>query len=159
MEIFLVQKDYHTQRLPSKIMLEGGGIGIGPCELTKGCVKYFLGTNKSLGCQEFEYKFFTLQGEISPNKFFLLNFGRHLSFYGATDTPVLDFWWCHLWFLHAEWTALFGLDRGVCDIYLLWNLWCGTCWALDGQHGDQSIFPTCMFQQRLDAGFEWCIAV
>ena len=30
--------------------------------------------------------------------FFLKVFGRHMSFFGATGTPVLDFWWCLLWF-------------------------------------------------------------
>ena len=35
-------------------------------------------------------------------------------FCGATDTPVLDFWWCLLWVLKPEWAASFTLGRGVC---------------------------------------------
>ena len=34
-------------------------------------------------------------------------------FCGATDTPVLDFWWCLLWVSKPEWAALFALDGGV----------------------------------------------
>ena len=34
-------------------------------------------------------------------------------FCGATDTPVLDFWWCLLWVSKPEWAALFKLGRGV----------------------------------------------
>ena len=36
-----------------------------------------------------------------------------MSFYGATDTPVLDFWWCILWFSNPEWSDLFALGGGV----------------------------------------------
>ena len=39
-----------------------------------------------------------------------------MSFYGTTDTPVLDFWWYLLWVLKAEWEALFTLDRSVFDV-------------------------------------------
>ena len=35
-------------------------------------------------------------------------------FCGATDTPVLDFWWCLLWVSKPEWAALFTLERGIC---------------------------------------------
>ena len=34
-------------------------------------------------------------------------------FYGATDTSVLDFWWCLLWVPNPEWSALFTLSTGV----------------------------------------------
>ena len=34
-------------------------------------------------------------------------FGGHMSLYGATDTPVLDFWWCIIWASKPEWAALF----------------------------------------------------
>ena len=36
------------------------------------------------------------------------------SFCGATDTPVLDFWWHLPWVSKPEWTALFELCGGVC---------------------------------------------
>ena len=32
--------------------------------------------------------------------FFLFFFGGHMSFFGATGTPVLDFWWRLLWGKH-----------------------------------------------------------
>ena len=35
-------------------------------------------------------------------------------FCGATDTPVLDFWWCLLWVPKPLWAALFALGKGVC---------------------------------------------
>ena len=34
-------------------------------------------------------------------------------FCGATDTPVLDFWWCLLWVSKLEWAALFELCGGI----------------------------------------------
>ena len=37
----------------------------------------------------------------------------HKSFCGATDTPVLDFWWRLPWFL--EWAALFALGQAKMD--------------------------------------------
>ena len=38
---------------------------------------------------------------------FLKNFGRHMSFCRATDTPVLDFWWRLPRVSKSEWAALF----------------------------------------------------
>ena len=35
--------------------------------------------------------------KMASTKFFFLIFGGHKSFCGATDTPVLDFWWCLTW--------------------------------------------------------------
>ena len=42
-----------------------------------------------------------------------------MSIYGATDTPVLDFWRCLLWVSKPEWAALFALSRGIHDIHFL----------------------------------------
>ena len=39
-----------------------------------------------------------------------------ISFCGATDTPVLDFWWCLLWVSKPEWTASFTLGQGICNV-------------------------------------------
>ena len=39
-----------------------------------------------------------------------------MSFYGVTDSPVLDFWSCLLWASKPEWTALYTLDGGVWDV-------------------------------------------
>ena len=36
-----------------------------------------------------------------------------MSFYGVTDTPVLNFWWHVLWVSKPEWAALFAIDGGV----------------------------------------------
>ena len=49
-------------------------------------------------------------------------FGGHLSFYGATDAPVLDCWWCLLQFSKPEWAALFALGRGVMMCSWDWHL-------------------------------------
>ena len=82
-----------------------------------------------------------------------------MSFYGVTDTAVLDFWWhlkARVGSLICTW------QRNMWCTFLEIHLWCDTCYPLDGQHGCQLLFPTCMFQQRWDAGFEWetsCIAV
>ena len=39
-----------------------------------------------------------------------------MSICGATDTPVLDFWWCFLGFKARVGSALFTLGGGVCNI-------------------------------------------
>ena len=45
--------------------------------------------------------------------FFLKIFGGHMSFYGATDTPVLDFWWRLFNGSKPEWATLFTLGGGI----------------------------------------------
>ena len=44
---------------------------------------------------------------------FFLKIGGHKSFCGATDTPILDFWWCLPWVSKPEQAALFTLGRGI----------------------------------------------
>ena len=39
-----------------------------------------------------------------------------MSFYGANNTPVLDFWWCLLWVSKPEWATLFTIGRGIRDV-------------------------------------------
>ena len=57
-------------------------------------------------------------------------------FCGATDTPVLDFWWRLLWVSKPEWAALFTHGRGV-----MWytfpeiHLWHNTYRPLEDRHG------------------------
>ena len=36
-----------------------------------------------------------------------------LTFCGATDIPVLDFWWHLLWVSKPEWAAIYMLGRGI----------------------------------------------
>ena len=45
--------------------------------------------------------------------FFKKNLEDISPFCGATDTPVLDFWWCLLWVSKPEWAVLFMLSRGI----------------------------------------------
>ena len=45
-----------------------------------------------------------------------LIFGGHKSFYGATDTPVLDFWCCLFSVSKPEWAALFALGSCIHDV-------------------------------------------
>ena len=63
----------------------------------------------------------TLQMEMDlRNKYFPQNEGRIYTFlkflvdtwFGDTDTPVLDFWWSLLWVSKPEWAALFTLGEG-----------------------------------------------
>ena len=45
-------------------------------------------------------------------------FGGHMSFFGATGTPVLDFWWCLLWDSKPEWVLPYSLFvDGECNIH------------------------------------------
>ena len=68
-----------------------------------------------------------------------------------------NFWWTLVssGFHGPEWVALFAFGRGICDVHVPEiHLWCNSlgesfwwpCIAC------QSLFPTCVFQQRKDAG-------
>ena len=48
------------------------------------------------------------------NPFLIKNLEGISPFCGATDTPVLDFWWHVLWVWKPEWAALPTLGRGIC---------------------------------------------
>ena len=50
-------------------------------------------------------------------------------FCGATDTPVLDFWWCLVWVLKPEWAAWFAPGRGICACSLRFTSW-WSAWRL-----------------------------
>ena len=76
-------------------------------------------------------KLATWSYHISTKVFFLI-FGRHVSSDGATDTPVLDFWWRFLWVSKTQWAALFTLGRDICDVHSLVHLRYNTCWPLGG---------------------------
>ena len=71
--------------------------------------------------------------------FFEKKFGGHKSFYGATDTPVLDFWWHLFWVTKSGWIPLLACFvtcmQWIPQIYL----WCDTYWPLSGQHGTWAI--------------------
>ena len=55
-----------------------------------------------------------------------------MSFCGATDTPVLDFWWHLPWFQSQGGLAcMLSCLHAILQIHL----WCDTCRPLDGQHG------------------------
>ena len=52
--------------------------------------------------------------------FFFKNvFGGHMSFFGATGTPVLDFWWRLLWVSKPEWVLSYSLFFcvGECNVH------------------------------------------
>ena len=51
---------------------------------------------------------------MTTTEFFITKFLEDIgSFCGATDTPVLDFWWRLLWVSKPERAALFTLDGGA----------------------------------------------
>ena len=59
---------------------------------------------------------FTLGGDLDLSLFL-----EDISpFVGATDTPLLDFWWCLLWVSMPEWAALFTLG-GDLDLSLFFG--------------------------------------
>ena len=64
--------------------------------------------------------------------FFFKIFGGHKSFFGTTDTPVLDFWWHLPWVVKPGWIPFCVLSH-LCDPHI--HLWCNTCWLYRGQHG------------------------
>ena len=65
-------------------------------------------------------------------KLFLVFFSEDISpFRGASDNPVLDFWWRLPWISKAGWIT-YVLSRS-CDHQI--HLWCDTCWLYRGQYG------------------------
>ena len=80
----------------------------------KSCFK-----NLTLSFRPFSFKFFA---DISP-------------FYGATHTPVVDFWWHVPWLSKQGWIP-FCVPSHLCDPQI--NLWCNTCWLYGGQYGSQA---------------------
>ena len=66
----------------------------------------FLYLHENLCFQLFDLRYFSLkyQSMSSQYMFFFFNFFvGHMSICGATDTPVLDFWWRLLWVSKPEW--------------------------------------------------------
>ena len=77
-------------------------------------------------------------------------------FCGATDTPVLDFWWCLLWVSKPEWVLPY---LSIVEAYVLHytfpeiHLWCDTCWPLGGQHGSWAVSST--YLQGIGGSRNW----
>ena len=80
--------------------------------------------------------------------FFLIFFVGHIymSYFGATDTPVLDFWLCLLWVSKPEWVLPYLYHRGECkEDFPRTTSGATRCWPLDGQHCRTSIrFISCL---------------
>ena len=63
-------------------------------------------------------------------------------FCGATDTPVLDFWWRLLWVSKPEWVLP---HSSLAEVYVLRytfpdiHPWCDTCQPLCGRHGGWAV--------------------
>ena len=67
-------------------------------------------------------------------KFFLLGH-IDMSFFGATGTPVLDFWWRLLWVSKPEWVLPYSHCRGEYNVHSLRSIFDAThCQPLDRQH-------------------------
>ena len=66
-------------------------------------------------------------------------------FCGATDTPILDFWWHLLWASKPEWVLPY---LSLAEAYVLCytfpdiHLWYDTCQPLGSQHGSWAISST-----------------
>ena len=56
-------------------------------------------------------------------------------FRGATDTPVLDFWWHLSWVSKPGWIP-FSMLSHLCDLQI--HVWCNTCPLYRGQHGSRA---------------------
>ena len=63
---------------------------------------------------------------------------KQVLFCGATDNPVLDFWWCLLWDSKPEWAALFTLGY-MHNTFPEIHLWCDTCQPLDASMATKPI--------------------
>ena len=73
---------------------------------------------------------------LSPSQgYFFYHFWRTCPFHGATDAPVLYFWW-HLSGFQSQGRSLYMLSH-LCDPQI--HLWCNTCWLYTGQHGSWAV--------------------
>ena len=68
-----------------------------------------------------------------------------MSFYRATDTPILDIWWHLPWVSKPELAALFILLFRHAFYEILF--WYNNCQNVHGQHDGWSLSPTCVSQQ------------
>ena len=70
--------------------------------------------------------------------FFLKKFWRAQvrPFCGATNTPVLDFWWCLPLVPKPGWIPWLAYFVACVQRNPQIHLWCDTCWPLGGQHGN-----------------------
>ena len=74
--------------------------------------------------------FQTASKEINGLKYSKLLYVFLKNVYEAT---VLDFWWRLLWVSKPEWIPSFACFLSCVQWILQINLWCYTCWLLDGQ--------------------------
>ena len=75
-----------------------------------------------------------------------LFFVRHMSYFGATGTPVLDFWWRLLWVSKPEWVLPYTSHcGGECNVHSRRSTSGATrCRPLDGKHcGALTRFISC----------------
>ena len=104
------------------------------CALREPCTDPAQGRVKR--CHNFFFKFFLkvfFDGHI------------HMSYFGATGTPVLDFWWRLLWVSKPEWVLPYSHCEGKCNVHFLRSTSGATCCRpLDGQHyGAPTRFISC----------------
>ena len=83
------------------------------------------------GYNTFWFGWFTLSAEWETPLFFKKKLDDASLFCGATDTPVLDFWWRLPWVSKPEWIP--WMLSHLCDPQI--HFWCNTCWLKRGQHG------------------------
>ena len=77
--------------------------------------------------------------------FFKNVFGGHMSFFGDTGTPVLDFWWHLLWVSKPEWVVPYLLFcGGECNEHSLRSTSGATCADLLVAGSAAGHFLTCI---------------
>ena len=83
---------------------------------------------------------------VTINFFFFFVGHIQLSYFGATGTPVLDFWWHLLWVSKPEWVLPYSHCRGECNAHSLrFTSGATHCQPLDGQHcGVSTGFISCL---------------
>ena len=74
---------------------------------------------------------------LDQSTFYFFKFLEDISsfFFGTTDTPVLDFWWCLPWVSKPGWIPFCVLSC-LCGPQI--HLWCDACWLYRGQHDSQA---------------------
>ena len=81
-----------------------------------------------------------------------------MSFWGATGTPVLDFWWHLPWVSKPEWILPYLLFcGGECNVHSPRSTSGATCADLLVVGSTASHFPTCISRCGIWLRFEWTI--
>ena len=93
-----------------------------------------------------------LDGGRRQPLFFTIFWRTSSHFCGATDIPVLDFWWRLLWVSKPKWTANLALAKDMHGIFPEFHFWCDTFAGVYSQYSGWSLSPHVCFSSGSSIG-------